>query len=218
MSVVIKGVHRRYGQVHALNNVNLELGDGDQYAIRGPSGSGKSTLLYLLAALDKADKGEIYVDEFPLHKQKDHLLAQYRNRKVGLVFQSHFLLPSMTCLQNILLPAKIGGVAGQDVTERVEKMAQYLGVADCLMKYPYQVSGGQQQRVNIIRALSLGPKLLLCDEPTGNLDSKNSQKVAEMLGQMASDSGATLVVVTHDEQIASYYRHQLYICDGLIST
>lgn len=211
-----RGLKKTYGQVHAVNGVDLELEQGAQYAIRGASGSGKSTLLYLLAGLERPSAGEILVDGKHLDGMDEEALAQYRNRKVGLVFQFHFLLPSMNCLDNVLLPARIGGVDVELVRREAHALAKLLGVAHCLPKFPYQISGGEQQRVNLMRALSLRPKLLLCDEPTGNLDSANSQKVTYLLGDLAREFGSTLVVVTHDDHVASHFSRQLFMRDGAL--
>jgi ABC-type lipoprotein export system ATPase subunit len=146
----------------------------------------------------------------------DEELAQFRNQFVGFVFQFHFLLPSMTCRDNIFLPARIGSRDLKQVEKDVQSLAEVLGVGHCLSKYPFEISGGEQQRINIIRALSLRPKILLCDEPTGNLDSKNSEKVASLLKSLAIEYGATLLVVTHDDKVASFFPRKIVIEDGQI--
>ena len=200
--VDIQGISKKYADQYALNNLTLSLEEGEQYAILGASGSGKSTLLYLLGGLEKADAGTINVSGRDLSKLSDSALAKYRNELVGFVFQFHFLLPSMTCEKNILLPAEI---------------AEHLGVAHCLKKYPYQLSGGEQQRINITRALSLTPKLLLCDEPTGNLDSENSAKVTDLIQDLAKEFGSTLAVVTHDPGVAKKFSKKFVLKDGHLS-
>jgi ABC-type lipoprotein export system ATPase subunit len=143
----------------------------------------------------------------------DDELANFRNSNVGFVFQFHFLLPSMTCRDNILLPARIGGRDTAKVEKDTDELAKILGVTHCLQKFPFEISGGEQQRINIIRALSLRPKILLCDEPTGNLDSKNSEKVSTLLKNLAADFGATLMVVTHDDKVASFFPRKIVIVD-----
>lgn len=210
----LDNVKKSFGKVGALNGVSLELEHGKEYVIRGASGSGKSTLLYLLGGLDRPTGGEIYIDGRPISRFSDNHLAQYRNQYVGFVFQFHFLLPSMTCLDNILLPAQIGGGATKKIKEIAVELSEHLGVTHCLKKYPYELSGGEQQRINIIRALSLKPKLLLCDEPTGNLDSANTLKVLDLIRQLAETNGATLVVVTHDDQVANKFDNHFLIGDG----
>lgn len=212
--VQVENVSKKFGNQYALRNLSLTFEEGEQYAILGASGSGKSTLLYLVGGLDQMDGGEIRVGGNTLSTMSDERLANYRNENVGFVFQFHFLLPSVNCLKNILLPAEIGGHKIGPVKAVAEKLAEYLGVAHCLKKYPYQLSGGEQQRINIIRALSLRPKLLLCDEPTGNLDSENSLKVTELLKKLAREFGSTLAVVTHDRSVANHFEKKFVLSDG----
>lgn len=221
MSPIIKiqNVKKFYKQSRALNGVTLTMNEGEEYLIRGASGSGKSTLLYLLGGLDRPTAGEVIVNQKNLVDLSDEELAVYRNRYIGFVFQFHFLLPSMNCLNNLLLPARLAGLSNEEtlgVRDRVINLANTLGVTDCLDKFPFELSGGEQQRINIIRALSLKPKLLLCDEPTGNLDSENSKKVIQLLRTLASEFKATLVVVTHDPLIAESFTNQILMKDGMI--
>jgi ABC-type lipoprotein export system ATPase subunit len=217
--VEIEGLQKLFGKVKALDNINLILMKGAHYAIRGASGSGKSTLLYLMGGMDRNSSGSIKVNGRNLADLSDEQLALYRNSFVGFVFQFHFLLPSMNCHDNILLPAQLAKLSASDyekVKNETEGLAKRLGVEHCLLKFPYELSGGEQQRINIIRAVSLRPKLLLCDEPTGNLDSINSNKVMTLLRELAISCEATLVVVTHDEKVAMQLSHQLYIQDGCL--
>ena len=214
--IKIENVKKTYKKSHALRGVSITMNEGEEYLIRGASGSGKSTLLYLLGGLDRPSEGNVIVNQKNLVDLNDEELALYRNRYVGFVFQFHFLLSSMNCLDNILLPAHLGGVYSEEILSRAKSLAKLLGVEHCLEKYPYELSGGEQQRINIIRALSLKPKLLLCDEPTGNLDSENSQRVIQLIRTLARDFGATLVVVTHDPQIAQSFNRQLVMRDGLL--
>ena len=213
----IENVKKFYHQSRALNGVSLSMNEAEEYLIRGASGSGKSTLLYLLGGLDTPTEGKLVVNQKNLNELNDEELAIYRNRYVGFVFQFHFLLSSMSCFQNLMLPARLAGLNSSetaDVKERVLKLADDLKVSHCLEKFPYELSGGEQQRINIIRALSLKPKLLLCDEPTGNLDSENSIKVIHLLRSLAREFHATLVVVTHDPQIAQSFNNQILMKDG----
>jgi lipoprotein-releasing system ATP-binding protein len=218
MTITVDKVKKHYNQSRALNGVSLSFEEGGQYLIRGASGSGKSTLLYLLGGLDRPSEGSIVVNQKNLVDLSDEDLALYRNRYVGFVFQFHFLLPSMNCLDNILLPSRLGGIFSEEIVTRAKKLATYLGVDHCLLKFPFELSGGEQQRINIIRALSLKPKLLLCDEPTGNLDSENSAKVVQLLKELAREFHATLVVVTHDPQIAQSFSSQFIMRDGVLVT
>jgi lipoprotein-releasing system ATP-binding protein len=214
--IQVSDVYKSYGNTEVLRGISFNIEAGSQLAIQGMSGSGKSTLLYLLGGLDQAQKGIVKINGQNLSQLSDEQLANFRNKSVGFVFQFHFLLPSMTCLDNILLPAKLGGASLKEVKSRVQEFAETLGVTHCLKKYPFEISGGEQQRVNIIRATSLRPGILLCDEPTGNLDSKNSQKVVELLKDISSKLGTTLLVVTHDVKVADQFSQKITIEDGQI--
>jgi ABC-type lipoprotein export system ATPase subunit len=217
MSLIkLENVEKSFGTTKVLRGINLNIEARELVAIRGASGSGKSTLLYLLGGLDKPSSGKVIINNKNLSQLEDQELADFRNSTVGFVFQFHFLLPSMTCWDNILLPARIGGRVSKQIETDANKLADYLGVTHCLAKYPFEISGGEQQRINIIRALSLRPKILLCDEPTGNLDSKNTEKVATLLKDLALDYGATLLVVTHDDKVASHFPRKIVIEDGQI--
>jgi len=169
-----------------------------------------------LGALERPDSGTIKIGGRNLNDLNDAQLAKFRNESIGFVFQFHFLLPSMNCLNNILLPARIGGHSLKDVKKRIVQFAKILKVEHCLKKYPFEISGGEQQRINIIRAISLKPKLLLCDEPTGNLDSKNTEVVLELLRSVSEQIGSTLIVVTHDEKISHSFQSKITIEDGQI--
>lgn len=212
----LEKVEKSFGKTKVLRGLTFSIQDRELVAIRGASGSGKSTLLYLLGGLDTPTSGSVIIDNQNLSRKTDEELAQFRNSTVGFVFQFHFLLPSMTCRDNILLPARIGGKDVAETEKTTRKLADILGVTHCLEKYPFEISGGEQQRVNIIRALSLRPKILLCDEPTGNLDSKNTEKVATLLKNLAQEYGATLLVVTHDDRVASFFPRKIVIEDGQI--
>ncbi len=212
--IQIKDVSKTYGEQHALDHLSLSMELGEQYAIVGSSGSGKSTLLYMMGGLERPDTGKVVIDGNNLASLGDGPLAKFRNKSVGFIFQFHFLLPSITNMKNILLPCEIGGGDMARVKKMTQELAEYLDVAHCLKKFPYQLSGGEQQRINIIRALSMRPQLLLCDEPTGNLDSENSSKVTELLKKLAKEFGATLIVVTHDRAIANSFNNKFVMKDG----
>ncbi|MCB9061193.1 MAG: ABC transporter ATP-binding protein [Halobacteriovoraceae bacterium] len=216
MSLIeVKNLVKTYGKSTALNNFSYNFEQGKQYAIQGASGSGKSTLLYMIGGLEIPTAGNVYIEGKDLMKLNDSNLAQYRNRFVGFVFQFHYLLSTMKCIDNILLPSKIGSVKGaSSVKDLVLSLARKLGVLDCLDKFPYELSGGEQQRINLIRAMSLRPRILLCDEPTGSLDSKNSQNVTELIKGVANELKATLIVVTHDNNVASKFDTRLMLSDG----
>ena len=212
----IREVKKSFGKINVLKGIDFQLDAGSQSVIQGASGSGKSTLLYLIGGLDRPSKGKIFVDGNDLSTLKDDELANYRNKFIGFVFQFHFLLPSMSCWDNILLPSKIGGERTKGFEKNIKDLANYLGVDHCLTKNPFELSGGEQQRVNIIRALSLRPKLLLCDEPTGSLDSENSERVIALLIGLAKEFQSTLIMVTHNGEIASQFNSVIRIQDGKI--
>lgn len=216
MFIRLENVKKSFGKTQVLRGLNFTIADHESVAIRGASGSGKSTLLYLLGGLDQPTSGNVFIGNKNLTSLNDEQLASFRNTTVGFVFQFHFLLPSMTCRDNILLPARIGGKEVARIEKDALELAKILGVTHCLEKFPYEISGGEQQRINIIRALSLRPKILLCDEPTGNLDSKNSEIVVNLLKNLSADFGATLLVVTHDDKVASFFPRKIVIEDGLI--
>ena len=214
--IEVRNIFKSFGKTPVLNGLSCNIESGEQVSLVGKSGSGKSTLLYLLGGLDYPSDGEIIVGEKKISSLDDESLANYRNNDVGFVFQFHYLLPSLNCLDNILLPAKIGGQKIRSIKSYVLGLAEDLGVEHCLNKFPYEISGGEQQRVNIIRAISLSPKLILCDEPTGSLDSENSKKVISLLYRVSANIGATLVVVTHDIDVASQFQRKITIEDGQI--
>lgn len=217
MSLInIDNVYKSFGKTNVLNGISLDVQKGEKIVIQGQSGSGKSSLLYLIGALDSPNKGSIKVGNNLLNELNDDQLASFRNNQVGFVFQFHFLLPSMNCIDNILLTSKIGESKNTDTLKWIKTLANRLGVDHCLKKYPFEISGGEQQRINIIRALSLRPALLLCDEPTGNLDSKNSKLVMDLLRELSDETGATLIVVTHDIKIADSFDRKITIEDGHI--
>lgn len=219
MSTLIEINHLRkvYGKAVALKDVSLKMEGGQHYCIQGASGSGKSTLLYLIGGLEIPSAGDIKVEGVSLFGLDDVALAKYRNSFVGFVFQFHFLLPSMNSWDNILLPARIGGKYSRKIKTNVERLCERLQVTHCLKKHPFELSGGEQQRINLIRALSLSPRLLLCDEPTGNLDSENSEKVILLLKELSVANHATLVVVTHDNGIAAKFSNGFFIKDGSLA-
>ena len=209
-------IHKSFGKNEILKGIDLQLVHKQKYVIQGTSGSGKSTLLYLIGGLDKPDSGRILYENNDISGFSDEKLAKFRNKNIGFVFQFHFLLPSMTCLQNTLLPAQIAGVSKSETKNFVMDLARKMKVDHVINKYPYQLSGGEQQRVNIIRALSMKPSLLLCDEPTGNLDTNNSKLVMGLLEQLSTEMNSTLVVVTHDRNIAERFQNKITIEDGQI--
>jgi len=217
MQVLCKNLSRDFLKQRALDDFSYTFEQGAHYVIEGASGSGKSTLLYLIGGMDHPTSGEILVDGQNLYAQDDESLAYFRATHMGFVFQFHFLLPAMTNLENILMPALIQGTSKRKVIGKVEELAKHLGVFDYLKKFPYEISGGEQQRINIIRAVLMSPKLLLCDEPTGSLDSQNSTLVMNLIRELAIDNKSTLLVVTHNQEMARGFSNRLHLRDGKLS-
>jgi len=215
--IYVGNVHKNFAQFQVLKGVNFSLEKGKRYVVRGASGSGKSTLLYLLGGLDRPTSGVVSVNGQNLGEMSDSDLASYRNEHVGFVFQFHFLLSSLTCKENILLPSQLSKkVNSNEVSKFILEVADLLGVGECLSKRPFELSGGQQQRINLIRAVSLRPELLLCDEPTGSLDSINSEIVCDFLFKLSRELGITLLTVTHDRNVASRFADQFEMTDGVL--
>ena len=207
----------RFGgnQVHALKGVTFSVEEGEYVAIMGESGSGKTTLLNILAALDKATAGSVMLDQKNLAEIKDKELASFRRENLGFVFQEFNLLDTFTLKDNILLPLVLSGKSVAEMNERLEPIAQSLGIKDLLNKYPYEVSGGQKQRAAAARALITNPKLILADEPTGALDSQSSSDLLRVFEKM-NQAGQTILMVTHSTDAASHAKRTLFIRDGVV--
>lgn len=201
-------------EVKALDHISFSVNKGEFIAIIGPSGSGKSTLLHILGGVDKPTSGKVFMDGSDVYAQNKEQLAIFRRRQVGLIYQFYNLIPILNVVENITLPVKLDG---QKVNhEHVNELLEVLGLADRKKHLPSQLSGGQQQRVSIGRALINAPALVLADEPTGNLDSKNSQEIMELLKYSNKKYGQTLIVITHDENIALQAERIIRIADGKI--
>ena len=200
------------GRLNVLAGVNVSIGRGETVAIVGPSGSGKTTLLILLAGLEQPGAGTIQLDGLDITRLDGDALADIRRDRLGIIFQSFHLVPSLTALGNVSLPLEIAGKEG--ARERARTLLQKVGLAEREDQYPSQLSGGEQQRVAIARALVHGPQLILADEPTGNLDVHTGEKIIELLFGLNADSGSTMVMVTHDEQIARRCQRILRLHEG----
>jgi putative ABC transport system ATP-binding protein len=206
------GTHR----VDILKGIDLEIPRGQFAAIMGPSGSGKSTLLGLLAGLDTPTSGSITLDGQEITGLKEDQLALVRGRKIGFVFQSYNLIPTLTAEENVLLPIELSGNSNGDGPGRARELLDRVGLADRRDHYPVQLSGGEQQRVALARAFMVRPPILLADEPTGNLDSENGRLVLDLLLSLNREEGTTLVLVTHDRELAAYADRRVMLRDGRI--
>lgn len=200
--------------VHVLKGVSLAIDAGESVGIVGPSGSGKSTLLMVMAGLERLDGGEIIIDGTALHRLGEDAVADFRGRNVGIVFQSFHLIPNMTALENVAVPLELANVRNAFDIARKELIA--VGLGERLTHYPGQLSGGEQQRVAIARALAPSPKLLIADEPTGNLDAETGRQIADLLFAEQRERGMTLVLVTHDAALAGRCERQIRVRSGEI--
>ena len=214
----IEGLSKVYGegstQVKALDNVSFSVEKGEFLAIIGPSGSGKSTLLHIIGGVDKPSSGKVFMDGQDVYAQDEEALAVFRRRQVGLIYQFYNLIPVLNVVENMSLPVLMDGrEVDQD---RLEELLETLGLSDRRNNLPNQLSGGQQQRVSIGRALLNAPAVVLADEPTGNLDSRNSQEIVELLKLSNKKYGQTLIIITHDENIALQADRIIAIEDGRI--
>ena len=218
--ISLRGVTKTYRTgdevLTVLNDVNITIDAGDFVAVVGPSGSGKSTLADVIGGLDGVDSGQVVVDGMDLTKIRDKALSQYRSRQVGFVFQSFNLQAHYTALENVMLPLVLQGVPPRERRARAEECLGQVGLTDRMRHRPSQLSGGQMQRVAIARALATKPSILIADEPTGNLDSARGAEIMELLRELNQSQGITLIVVTHDLDLARQARTVLSIQDGVV--
>jgi putative ABC transport system ATP-binding protein len=205
---------RGAARVHILRKVSLTIAQGEAVGLTGPSGSGKSTLLMTMAGLERPDSGEIFIDGEPIHGMSEDQLARFRGKSIGIVFQSFQLIPTMTALENVAAPLELAGA--RDALRRARDELAAVGLGERLGHYPAQLSGGEQQRVALARALAPRPKLLIADEPTGNLDEATGQTIFELLFSLPAERGATLALVTHDPALAARCDRVVRIRSGAI--
>jgi len=203
-------------EVHALRGLTIQIEPGEVLSIMGPSGSGKSTLMNTLGCLDRPTSGEYYLDGESVAAMNDDQLADIRNRKVGFVFQSFNLLPRATALSNVELPLRYSAISGKERRERAKAALESVGLGDRIHHRPSELSGGQQQRVAIARALINNPAIVMADEPTGNLDTKSGDEIMQVLLRLNKDLGTTLIVVTHDPEVAEQTNRIVTIRDGVV--
>lgn len=200
----------------ALSDVSLNMYEGDFICIMGPSGSGKSTFINNLSTIDIPTKGQVYINDVEVRQMSEKEIGKFRYQNLGFIFQEFNLLDSLTMFENIAVPLTLAGIKKAEIQERIKNIAEKLKVETILDKYPNDCSGGQRQRVSICRALVTNPKIIVADEPTGNLDSKNSHELLSLFKELNEQEGVSILMVTHDPMIASYSTKLLYIKDGVI--
>ena len=209
-------IYKSFGNVDVLKGVDLTVNNGEVACIVGASGAGKSTLLQIMGTLEKADKGQIFIDNQDINKLNSKNLAAFRNKKIGFVFQFHHLLPEFTALENICIPAYIAGTSKKEATEKAIQLLDYLNLTDRKDHKPSMLSGGEQQRIAVARALINNPAIILADEPSGNLDSQSAKELHELFFNLRNETGQTFIIVTHNPQLAEMADKTFTMKDGVI--
>jgi lipoprotein-releasing system ATP-binding protein len=210
------GIQKSYGQLKVLKNIDLQVMKGEIVAIVGASGAGKSTLLHILGTLDFPDQGKVFIEDKEVFAQSAKDLAAFRNQSIGFVFQFHNLLPEFTALENVLIPGIIGGKSEKDAKKKALELLEMLGLASRIDHKPSELSGGEQQRTAVARALINSPTLILADEPSGNLDSKNAMELHNLFFQLRKDLNQTFVIVTHNSELSTMADRRVEMRDGQI--
>ena len=210
------GITKSFGKLQVLKGIDLHIGKQEIVSIVGASGAGKSTLLHILGTLDKADHGTLVIDGTEVSKLGDTALANFRNQEIGFVFQFHHLLPEFTAIENICIPAYIGGIAKKEATLRAERLLEYLNLTERKNHKPSELSGGEQQRIAVARALVNKPAVVLADEPSGNLDSKSAQELHQLFFRLRDEMKQTFIIVTHNPELAAMSDRTITIKDGKI--
>jgi len=212
----IKGIKKSFGALQVLKGIDLHIDKGEVVSIVGPSGAGKTTLLQIIGTLDKADSGSVTVDGIDTSSLSTKKLAEFRNKHIGFVFQFHQLLPEFTALENVMIPAYIAGTSPKEAKKRASELLEFMGLNDRAHHKPNELSGGEKQRVAVARALVNNPAVILADEPSGSLDSKNKAELHQLFFDLRNRFGQTFIIVTHDEQLAQITDRTIKMRDGML--
>ena len=214
--IEVKNIHKSFGTLEVLKGVDLTVEKGEIVSIIGKSGAGKTTLLQIIGTLDKPDAGSVVIDGVDVFALKEKELADFRNRHIGFIFQFHQLLPEFNALENVMMPAMIARVPEKDAEKRAVQLLTELGMAERLTHKPNQLSGGEKQRVAAARAMMMSPNVILADEPSGSLDESNKNELHKLLLQMREQYGQTIIIVTHDKELAEISDRVIEMRDGLV--
>jgi len=214
--IEIKNITKSFGSLEVLKGIDLTIGKGEVVSIVGPSGAGKTTLLQIIGTLDRPNTGTVLIDGIDVTKLSQKKLSDFRNQRLGFVFQFHQLLPEFTALENIMIPAFIAGKSKKEAKARAEELLQFMGLSERASHKPAELSGGEKQRVAVARALVNSPAVILADEPSGSLDSQNKQELHQLFFDLRDKFGQTFVIVTHDEELATLTDRTIHMRDGLL--